>query len=361
MYTAQTKSQILSELKNYYTGGESLVEGNFSYDIFSANAIEFAKLELELADAYQAAFGTTAWNEYLDMKAAEHGIYRREATFAHGEVEVTGTGLIKTGALFATADNIQFAAVTDTAIVESGTVEVICTTVGEIGNVESGTITKIPLNIAGILSVNNSSAMVDGYDEESDEDLRDRYLTAVRYPATSGNPQHYTQWSLEISGVGAASCLRCWNGRGTVKVVIVDSHLQSPSDELIQQVYDHIESLRPIGVELTVAAAIPVTVNVSAEITGTVDIERFRAECLTYFKRLMLLRFIDYTSITSYEVASEVPAGSVSRAILGELILKSGATDYNYDTLKINDLAEDIALNIEQIPQLGSLSFTIKG
>ena len=170
----------------------------------------------------------TAWGEYLEYRCQEHGVIRRPATKAKGEVTVTGNGTVKAGALFSTQNNVRFIATSETKIVGSGTIEIEAQVAGESGNVTAGAINKIPLGIIGIQSVTNAEPTVDGYDEESDEDLRDRYLTVVRTPSTSGNPSHYVNWSLEVSGVGAASCIRTWNGRGTVKVVIVDSNLESP-------------------------------------------------------------------------------------------------------------------------------------
>lgn len=359
-FVSRTQEEILKELQAWTNIPESKVEGTFEYDVFSTNAIEFAKMSLELQDAYNAAFGDTTWGEYLKMRAKEHGVIRRAATKAKGEVTVKGTGTVRQGAIFATAAGVKFVAVSDTEIVSSGTVEVEAVDAGEAGNVAAGAINRIPLSIAGIQGVTNDEPTVDGYDEEDDETLRDRYLTYVRYPATSGNPQHYINWSLEVSGVGAASCIRCWNGRGTVKVVIVDSNFESPSDELIERVVANIEAKRPIGAEVTVTAAEPITVNIKANITGTLDMDSFKVGVITYFKKLMLYRFIDYSSVENYQEAANMPAGVVSRAMLGSIIVvEGGATDYDYDSMRLNDEAADIPLTVDQIPRLGTVTFTV--
>lgn len=283
---------------------------------------------------------------------------RRPATKATGEVTVKGNGTIKAGALFSTANNTRFVAVTETKVTGSATIEIEAQVAGDAGNVAAGAITKIPLSIAGIQSVTNAEPTANGYDEESDEELRDRYLTVVRYPATSGNPQHYVNWSLEVSGVGAASCIRCHAGRGTVKIVIVDSNFESPDDELIEEVFEHIEKYRPIGVEVTVAAAEPVTVDITADIVGNINLDNFKSGMEIYFKKLMLARYIDYTAVDSYSEVSSIPAGSVSRAMIGSIIVvEGGADDYNYDSMRLNGAAADIPLTVEQIPRLGTVTF----
>ena len=359
-YISRTQEEILDELQNWTDIPESKVEGTFEWDIFSTNAIEFQKLELELAEAYKAAFGHTSWGEYLEMRAAEHGITRRPATKSKGEVTVKGKGIVRAGTVFATAKGTRFVATSDTEIDGTGTVEIEAVSAGAEGNVAAGAINRIPMSVAGIQSVTNAEPTVDGYDEEDDATLKDRYLTYVRYPATSGNPQHYINWSLEISGVGAASCIRNWAGRGTVKVVIVDSNFESPNDELIERVAANIEMKRPIGAIVTVSAAEPVTVDIKADITGAVDMDAFKEGVMTYFKKLMLYRFIDYTAVSDYSQITEIPAGVVSRAMIGScIVVEGGATDYDYDSMRLSGLYEDIPLTIEQIPRLGSVEFKV--
>ena len=358
-YVARTQEEILEELKTQSDSPESRVEGTFSYDCFATNAFEFAKMESELAELYQAAFGDTTYGEYLDMRCHEHGIIRRPATKSKGAVEVVGKGTVLKGTIFATSKNVRFVATSDTEIDGTGVVEIEAVNAGAEGNVAAGAITKMPMNVAGIQSVTNAEPTVDGYDEEDDDTLRDRYLTYVRYPSTSGNPQHYINWALEVSGVGAASCIRCWAGRGTVKVIIVDANFESPNDELIERVAANIEIKRPIGAEVTVSAAEPVTVDITANITGAIDVDAFKAGVMAYFKKLMLSRFIDYTSVEGYEEVANVPAGIVSRAMFGNIIIESGATDYDYDSMRLNGLYADISLTVSQIPRLGTFTFTI--
>lgn len=358
MYVSRTQEEILKELQDKSETLESRIEGTFSNDVFATNAIEFQKFSLELEDLYNASFGDTALGEYLEMRAKEHGVIRRAATKAVGEVDVTGTGLIKAGAIFATENNVQFVAVSDTAIQSTGTVEIVAVEEGNIGNVPAGAINKIPLNIVGIQAVKNAEPTVDGYDEEDDETLRDRYLTIVQNPATSGNPNHYVQWALEVSGVGAASCVRCWNGRGTVLVVIVDAKLNPAEDELLERVRSHIESRRPIGAQVTVQSAEPIIVNISVTVLGTLDVDKFKSEVTIYLKKLINSRYIDYTASDTYDGIVNLSAGKVSRSAIGAII--ENQVDYDYDSLKLNGIDADIDLTLSQIPQLGFLNLELK-
>ncbi len=256
-YESRTQEEILKEVQKWSETAAAKFEGTFEYDVFSSNAIEFQKIELELEEVYQASFGHLNWGDYLTMRAAESGVIRRPAKKSVGTLEVTGTGTIYAGSIFSTEAGTRFVATSTTNIVNKGTSS---------GNVAANTITKIPLSIAGISTCNNPAATFDGYDEEDDETLRDRYLTKVRYPATSGNPREYVEWAMSIIGVGAARCIRCYNGPGTVKVIIVDSNFEEANAVLIQRVADYINEERPVGIVeggVNVVSAKPVLVNIS--------------------------------------------------------------------------------------------------
>ena len=88
MYRAREQKDILREMQDWSNTSASKIEGTFEYDMLAANSIEFAKVEVELEEAYRQSFGTTATGEYLTMRAAEAGIVRKEAVKAHGILTV---------------------------------------------------------------------------------------------------------------------------------------------------------------------------------------------------------------------------------------------------------------------------------
>lgn len=190
MYVGRTYEEILSELQELSQSDLSKIEGTFSWDCLSSNSLEFAKLELEIAAAYKNSFGSTCENEYLDLRASEFGIIRREAKKAIGTVTVTGNGTVYAGAVFSTQNNIRFIATETVQVIESAVIKIEAVEAGSAGNVAAGAINKIPMNILGIKSCVNESATFDGYDVEDDETLRERFLLKARYPAASGSPAH---------------------------------------------------------------------------------------------------------------------------------------------------------------------------
>lgn len=352
-FTAREEREILLELQSWSASPESRVEGTFEYDCFSTNAIEFMKVETELATAYDANFAQTTWGDYLDYRAAEHGVYRRAANKAVGELTVTGSGVISAGSIFSTEEGTRFVATSTTTVRGSATIEIEAQKAGANWNVEANTITIIPLSIAGIETCTNDAATYDGYDAEDDETLRERLLDKVRHPAASGNPNQYVQWAMSIVGVGAARCVRCPYGAGTVKVVIVDSNFETANEDLLERVQTYIDSQRPVGIldgKVYVVSAQPVTINITADVAGEVDEDGFREGLQEYFTDIIKQNLETYQTSNNGGIISAAQIGSI-------IIVEGGADNYVYDTLKINGQSADILLDVEELPIIGTINF----
>lgn len=359
-FAARSAEEILAELQSWTESPESRVEGTFEYDCFSTNALEFMKVENELAVCYREGFAQTADGDYLTMRAAEHGVIRRPAKKAIGEITVTAGGdgtrniTLPVGSIFATSEGTRFVTTESATFTRTATVPIEAVKAGDIGNVAAGTITVIPLSIPGINSCVNEAATYDGYDEEDDETLRARFLDMVQRPATSGNPTQYCYWALSIVGVGAARCIRTPRGPGTVKVVIVDSNFEAANEELLERVKTYIDEMRPVGIldgEVEVVSAQPLPINVAADVTGTVDVDAFKTGLQTYFDK------ITKNNLGTWQTSSS--GGKISAAVVGALIIMNGGAEtYDVDTLQINGDNDDIALEVEQLPTIGEIIFS---
>ena len=265
-----TKDEILSRLLSDISDEFDKDVGSFFYDVTKPASEEFETAYARLEEILKNGFALTATGEYLDCKAAEQGITRKSGVASQVKVTITGApgSVISVGDKVA-SDSLVFSSIENVEIGESGTadVTVICDTVGTVGNIPQGAINRFPVTLSGIVSVTNKKSATGGFNEETDDELRDRYFEKVSLPATSGSKYHYEQWAKEISGVGDAKCLPLWNGSGTVKVIIINSEKGVASEELISEVANHIEENRPIGAEVTVESAAPLTINVSAKLT----------------------------------------------------------------------------------------------
>lgn len=160
--------------------------------------------------------------------------------------------------------NVAFAPDDDERVVA---VEVEASDAGEAGNVPALVINGFPVTLTGISAVTNEEETTGGVDEETDESLRERALDVVRSKRTSGNAADYEAWAREVPGVGNARCVPLWDGPGTVKVLIVDDDFEIPSGDIVTDTAAYIEERRPVGADVTVAAATEVKIAVRATIT----------------------------------------------------------------------------------------------
>lgn len=165
---------------------------------------------------------------------------------------------------------------------------------------------------------------------------------------------HYIEWATSIIGTGAVRCQRCWNGPGTVKVVISDANLDEANVALLQRVYEYIETQRPIGAEVTVVSATIRPIDISAKIKGNLDVEAFSKGVTEYFKKMIRTSLFTYTNADTYE--SFKGDTYVSIAQINSYLVAEGGADDVHDLL-LNGAAEDVQLNIDEIPRLGELSF----
>ncbi len=272
------------------------------------------------------------------------GITAKKATFASGNLTVTnGNGTINKGTIFETPDGLQFQAI-ETKEVNCGEAFLVeCLVKGIEGNVPKGLINVIPTTIQGIVSVTNEEAFTNGYEDESKEDLLQRYYDDIQKPVTSGNIYHYIKWALEVTGVGNAKVKPLWNGDNTVKVVILDSNKNIPSPDLIKAVQDYIDpdskglglGQAPIGAYCTVCGAIPKKLKIQNKIKLKSGIEK--AEVINNIR----------TAIEEYlkTAAFDESVKYISYSRIGSLIMNAeGVYDYDSKDFLVNDDIDNIVL-----------------
>ena len=112
------------------------------------------------------------------------------------------------------------------------------------------------------------------------------------------------------------------------------------SEELISEVANHIEENRPIGAEVTVESAAPLTINVSAKLT------------LANGASIELAKEKIIGSITKYLQKNAFSVGYISYAQIGGCILACGEIA-DYSNLKLNNDTQNITVSETQVPVLG--------
>lgn len=257
---------ILNRMKDRIENEADKREGTWTADNLQAVANELARIYSEDIDTIlPQAFVLTASGSNLDACCSDYGIIRREATAAEVIVDVTGDPGNYYGVMLYAGD-LAFMVPESFMIPESGvtSVRAVCSIAGEIGNVSAATISLAGTN--RITKVINQEAAFGGYDKESDDSLRERTLEHIRTPANSGNIAHYKQWALEIPGVDKVRVYDLARGAGTVDVVLVADDNKPAVQSLLDEVSDHIESVRPVGADVFVSSGIPLEIKIVAEV-----------------------------------------------------------------------------------------------
>ena len=337
------QEQILSRLLSKISDEFDKAVGSFFYDVNQPVSDEVAQIYTRAEEILKNGFALTATGTYLDSKVAEQGITRKPATYSSVLVTVTGTpgAYISKGDKVA-SDTITFTVDETKSLDETGTATApaVCDVSGKIGNVPVGAINRFPVTLSGLVSVTNTEPATDGFDEETDEELRTRYFAKVSLPATSGSKYHYVMWAKEVSGVGDAKCLPLWNGNGTVKVIIINSDKGIASEELISEVVNHIEENRPIGAEVTVESAEPLVIDISVSLVlaNGVDVDAAKDKVSE--------------SITKYLQKNAFSSTYISYAQIGGCILSCDEVN-DYGSLTMNGGVENISVSDIQVPIFG--------
>lgn len=334
----------------------STMEGDFFWDITRPVAEEIAQYtQLKLQHNISLPFVKYNYGEYLDLKGEEEGVFRKPATYSTGNVKIKGRAgtIIEKGKIVGTTstdekESIEYEFLETKTLDDTGIVyaKVQCLKEGVVGNVLKGNINVLITPVNGVESAVNEEDFKDGMNIESDDDYRERILEKKRTPITSGNKYHYKNWAKEVTGVGDAKVFPLWNGNGTVKVIIVDANKHSASEELVTEVFNHIEDNRPIGAAVTVVSAAEKPVNITGKVVlaDGFNIGQIHEE----FKKLIDQSLKEISFKLTY----------ISIAKIGNLLLNTpGVLDYT--DLKINNSTANIGLQDEEIPVLGTVELGV--
>lgn len=343
-YNQETYQAIRQRMLDNMSNDIDKREGSFISNMVSPVGVEFAKYYMELDNILAIMFLEDATNEFLDKKVYDFGVERKQGTYARGYIKITGANgtfipqhsevLSQSGLIFFTLDDVWIEE-------EVAIVEVEASNVGVEYNLIANSIDKFSKEIYGVNSVTNEEEFKEGTNTETDEELRERFFEIIRRPATSGNIYHYEQWAKEIDGINQVRVKPLWNGNGTVKVIVSNDN-SIVEDEIVKKCQEHINSVRPIGANVTVVT--PTTLDIA--ITANIYIEdgySYSNAIIEFEENLKkyLSKCIDTVVYT--RVASCL--GSVE-----------GIKDYS--NLKLNGGTSNISYNDEKLPIIKSINLS---
>lgn len=329
-------------------------EGSIIYDALAPAAAEIAQMYILLKNNIDLVFADTAVEEYLDRLAGQVGLTRKEATKA-----------IKQGNFYDENDNLMNVELNSrftcndyywcvTEKISSGVYKLECETEGASGNNITGTL--IPVDyIQGLGKATLTDLLIPGENQESDDELRERYYEQIGEKSFGGNVTDYKNKTKSIDGVGAVKVTPIWNGGGTVKLTILDSNYNKASDVLIADVQREIcpdftdEGLgvAPIGHIVTVDTAEEVKIKVQSKVTisDTASLETIKEYATAAIEKYLL---------EQRKIWEDSDSIVIRKAQIEAIILNiDGVVDVSNTTL--NNKSGNIELTKYQIPVLSEV------
>lgn len=361
--------QILSDmLADFAAKGTNLSDmnpGSITLTIMEVLAARLDEGHYQAEQILNLFFVATTSGKYLDRRVAERGTTRKPGTKASGAVNASRSTpapfgqLVEKGAAFETEDHAVQIVTTADATLDQGTTGVVipaeAADVGKAGNLVAGTVLKqVGVAISLIEAVTVAApGLAGGADEETDEELRSRYLAVVGAPGTSGNKADYIKWAMEVAGVGGVYVLPLWNGHGTVKLFFLGTDKTPASQAVVDAAQVYIdpdpgmgEGKAPIDAVVTCVTAPAAAINVSASVAldGTKTLAEvsstFEADLVEYLKEIAYSQ--DTTARYTY-------IGALLHGV-------QGVTDYS--NLLVNGGTANITVNPGAVAVKGTVTLT---
>lgn len=290
---------------------------------------------------------------YLIRRCAERGVNVEPATYAIRQGEfVPSTLEIAIGTRFS-LNLLNYVVVEK---ISDGIYKLQCETAGYDGNVESGTLIPIEY-IEGLQTATLTEVLVPGEDEEDTEHLRQRYFDSLDSQAFGGNIKDYKEKTNSLDGVGGVKVYPVWNGGGTVKLVIINSDFDKPSDVLINSVQTAIDptqnqgngvGIAPIGHIVTVVGCSETSVDVTTKITFQ---EGWDWEALKPYAEQAIDDY--FKELASDWASSDNIIVRISQIEI-RLLNLTGVLDIADTTL--NGIAHNLTIDADNIPIRGEVS-----
>lgn len=371
----QTEESIMNRMLERVPSDIDKSEGSFIWDAQAPVAFMLSEAALWAQELLRRGFASTAASDNpdfrsaeLDLRAAEHGITRREAVASTGSVLFTGKPgtTVPAGTYVATpADegsgesSVEY--VTTMAVTLSdlgtGTAPIRAVTPGKNGNVPAGVIQLMSTSVSGVSSVTNPEPTKSGTDIETDQSLLERFFAKVRSQGTSSNKAQYMQWANEIAGVGGVEVVPLWKGAGSVGLYLLDTDKRAASQDIVDAVQRHIdptqdgqgEGVAPAGPVITAMPAEEVAINISVKVQRTQE----QPSTMDEIRQLIEEGVRTYLQQIAFNRKDPLVRYTRIAAVLLDIPI---IVDYADLTINGNTSQQNIEIGLGQVAVLGTVS-----
>jgi hypothetical protein len=221
--------------------------------------LEIARLYAQLETVYQAGFVDTATGSSLDNVVALLGIDRVEGGRAQGEVEfrrVEGTRgaiSIPAGTRVMTADgNVEYETLTSVTMSDGQSViRAVARDLEPNDPLPAGSLTVLPVPIAGIASVTNPALTAIATESETDGELRDRAKNFLH------GSERATLGALRQAVARQQITADVEEDPARPGYVKITPHVETLTPELHERLLQAIQDARPAGVVVELAGVQP--------------------------------------------------------------------------------------------------------
>lgn len=350
------------------TLGVDTREGSVYMDTQAGHCIRTSKFYGDLEFLHEAMMPDTAKGEFLSAYTELDSILRKPATKAIwsaefvGVVPEVGTEFMCDGHYFTLRD-------------VDGVLCLVANIAGEQTNHLLPDMELIPSdNVEGLESAKIKGIIGLGKAAESDDELRERWRESKINPMANNNVAHIKYLCERIEGIGRARILALWGGENTVKSVLISDVGQIVSEDKIREIQNKIDPIQKgyvvevkgsqytfgdglgeaegnIGLHFLAASAKAIKIDIKANIEMKQGyqlpqiVENVKHSVKAYFARLAL-------------ESQDESQTTVRIATIGSIIAETkGVLDYDYETLRLNDGAENITIDLESVAVLSEVTF----
>lgn len=377
MFEHKTFEAILGDMLSYVSDRNPDLDtrdGSMIYTALAPIALELETAYHEMDMILEETFLETASKEFLIKHGEQISIDLNEATYGHfkGEFDVD----VEVGSRF-NLDKFNYSVIAKLSSPAGTnpyyTCELVCETAGSEPNGCFGDLTPITF-VENISHAKLVSTIIYGEDEEETEAFRYRIQTHIRNPAIDGNVNQYNEWLDDYDGIGKHRTIPCWNGKNTVKLLILNAEHESASTEFINQVQNYFDpptsaindnvndasypqgrgmgnGKAPIGAVVTVATAteVPVKVECSLALKDGYSSPVGVADAVNNYLKSIVL---DKTSIAYMPISAEIYKVECVADIASLKITVKGKV---MDT-KTTPFIDSVALNSNEIAVLDTVN-----
>ena len=256
------------------------------WDATRPTAVVAAGMSTEIVDAVRAAVPQLSFGGYLDEHAKDVLTDGRKPG-VRAVVPVTLSAFVNVtvpqGTLLLTSNDLSYVLETAVEIVPpeeqpdpdypipgTATATAIASDIGMVYNVVAGAINQVDGDYKDIVKVTNDEAIMQGVDQESDDDLKARMRLVARNLSGAGNLDDYEAWALEAVGITKAKVFRADPSPGSV-TVLVASKEGMPTLEQVAEAQSKVSAKGALIANNIVLAPTPLPISIEANITIETD------------------------------------------------------------------------------------------